>query len=175
MNIILIFLSIVFVILCIGVITFLIFNSLGFFAGAPYATTPQKIVDEIFALVDVSERDTIYDLGSGDGRILIAAAKRGAKAVGWEINLPLYLWSVRRIRRLKLVHQIRVHFGNFWKKDLSGATIIFAFLLPEYMARLEKKVSREVAAGVKVITYLAKLPTRKPVQTTDDGIAIYQF
>ena len=175
MPIVTILLVIITLIIAIGLVVFLFFNSIGFFSGAPYAATPGSIVNKIFSLVDISEKDVVYDLGSGDGRILIAVAKKGARATGWEINFPLYLWSIRRIRRLKLSHRITVHFGNFWKKSLSGSTVIFAFLLPEYMARLEKKISREVTPGVKVVTYLARLPSRKPVETTEDGLSLYQF
>lgn len=155
-------------------IVFLVFNSLGFFSGAPYAATPADVVNKLFKLVNIAEKDIVYDLGSGDGRILIASAKMGAKAIGWEINFPLYLWSIRRIKREKLTHKVEIHFGNFWNKKLTQATVIFAFLLPQYMERLEKKLNTEVEPGTKVVTYLAKLPARKPI-TTVDGLTIYQF
>ena len=161
--------------LAVVLLVFVLFNSLGFFTGAPFATTPASIVAEVFQLVEVGERDIVYDLGSGDGRILIAAARQGARGVGWEINFPLYLWSIRKIRKLGLSHKIAIHFGNFWRNKFSGATVIFAFLLPENMTRLEKKINREVAPGTKVVTYLARFPDKQPKETTPHGVAIYQF
>lgn len=174
MSLITIIVAILLIILGFSLLVFLIFNSLGFFAGAPYAATPAEIVNKLFTIVSVGKDDIVYDLGSGDGRILIEAAKRGAKGVGWEINFPLYLWSVRRIKQFKLEKKVKIHFGNFWTKKLGKATVIFAFLLPEHMERLERKLEKELQPGTKVITYLAKLPNRKPVRE-EAGLAVYQF
>lgn len=164
----------VLVIIGIVLVIFLFFNTYGFFTGAPFAATPSTIIDSLFTLIDITEKDVVYDLGSGDGRILVAASKKGAKSIGWEINLPLYYYSLRQIKRSKLDHKITVHYGNFWNKKLSGATVIFAFLLPEYMERLEKKIRHEVSPGVRVVTYLAKLPKREPI-AEKDGITVYKF
>ena len=159
----------------IGILAFFIFNFLGFFSGGPYIGTPYKVVDNLFRLVKVGKKDIVYDLGSGDGRILIAAAKHGAGGVGWEINYPLYLFSVRRIKKLKLDKKIKIHYGNFWRSKLEGATVIFAFLFPKYMRQLEKKLTSEVSSGTLVVTYKARLPGRKPIKESQDGLAVYYF
>ena len=162
--------------LVIGIVllVFFFFNTYGFFTGAPFAATPSTIIDSLFSLVDITEKDVVYDLGSGDGRVLIAAANKGAKSIGWEINLPLYYYSLRQLKRSKINHKVTIHYGNFWNKKLSDATVIFAFLLPEYMDRLEKKIRREVSPGVRVVTYLAKLPNSKPI-AEKDGLTVYKF
>jgi hypothetical protein len=159
----------------IVLILFLVFNSLGFFFGAPYAGTPTAVVHNVFSLVHIGKDDTVYDLGSGDGRVLIAAARYGARSEGWEINIPLTMLAMRRIRKSPYRRHIRVHFGNFWNTDFSKATVIFAFLLPQYMNRLEKKLLREAKSGTRVVTYLAKLPRVRPIRESPDGLTVYRF
>lgn len=170
---------VIFLILCsvgiLAILSFLIFNSIGFFTGAPYAPSPSLIVDKIIDLAQVTQRDIVYDLGSGDGRVLIGVAKKGATAIGWEINYPLYAWSIRSIKQSRLGGKVTVHFGNFWNKSFSGATVVFAFLLPQSMAKLEAKLRREVPPKTRVVTYLAKLPTYKPYKETPDGLTLYIF
>lgn len=169
----------IFLILCtagiVALLAFLIFNSIGFFTGAPYAPSPSSIVDKIIDLAQITQKDIVYDLGSGDGRVLIGVAKKGAQAIGWEINYPLYAWSIRSIKQSGLGGKVTVHFGNFWNKPFSGATVVFAFLLPQSMAKLEQKLRREVAPKTRVVTYLAKLPTYKPYKETPDGLTLYIF
>lgn len=158
-----------------GFVLFYIFNIFGFFTGGSYAGTPYEIVDCLFEFVKIDKKDIVYDLGSGDGRVLIAAAENGANAVGWEINYPLYVYSVRRIKRLNLQNKIKIHYGNFWKTDISSATVIFAFLMPKYMVRLERKLKKEASSGTLVVTYKAKLPSREPIKISADGLAVYYF
>lgn len=162
-------------ILLFAVLLFYIFNILGLLSGGPYSATPYQIVENLFKFVTVGKKDVVYDLGSGDGRVLIEAAKHGAYGVGWEINYPLYVYSLRRVKRLKLDKKIKIHYGNFWKAKLKQATVIFAFLLPKFMQRLEKKLEKETSSGTLVITYKAKLPNRQATKISPDGLAVYYF
>lgn len=148
------------VILIVGI--FLLVNSLGFFSGAPYAPTSRQTIKLIFQELPLTKRDVVYDLGSGDGRVLEEAARRGIRGVGFEINPALYLWSRFHIHLLGRSKLVTFHLGNFWNKPIESASVVFAFLLPEFMPRLEAKIERESLKGTYIITHLAQLPDHKP-------------
>ncbi len=115
----------------------------------------------------------VYDLGSGDGRVLLAAAKNGSPAVGFEINPVLFCWSWLRVRCKRLSKKISLCPVSFWQQSLRPASIIFAFLLPEHMAKLEKKLEKEIKSGTVVITYLASLPHWK-AYLSENGYKLYK-
>jgi 16S rRNA A1518/A1519 N6-dimethyltransferase RsmA/KsgA/DIM1 with predicted DNA glycosylase/AP lyase activity len=156
-----------FILILVG---FLLINTLGFLIGAPYAPTPNKNVKQLLKELKLTKKDVVYDLGSGDGRLLIEVSKFKAQAIGFEINPFLYLFTLYRIKQ---IIRAKVYLKDFWKQDLSNATIIFAFILPQFMSRLEKKLASEVKPGTKVITYLANLP-KKPIKSFS-GFNIYLF
>ncbi|MBI3255530.1 MAG: hypothetical protein HYZ63_01015 [Candidatus Andersenbacteria bacterium] len=105
--------------------------------GAPYAPTRLKAVRRAFELLEVGEADTVVDLGAGDGGILLAAVRRGAAATGWELSPIMFAVAwVRTIGRAKL------RFGNFYNQTFPEATIIFAFLMPNNMAKVEVAIRR---------------------------------
>lgn len=164
--------QIILLIILFVIIIFVIFNTLGFFTGAPYAPTPKKIIHQALKLAKVNRGDVVYDLGAGDGRVLIEAANMGATAVGWELNPFLYLLIYCRIQKLNT--KAEIHLADFWSQDLSNATVVFAFILPQYMGRLEKKLFKKVKPGTKVITYLASLPYKQPTKRYS-GLNLYQF
>lgn len=153
---------------------FLVANTAGFFFGAPFAPTPQSIIEAVFDKLSPGKKDIVYDLGFGDGRVLLTAAKRGISTVGYEINPILYLLTLLRIYLHYRDNRIKLHFGSFWKGSFEDGSIIFAFILPQYMDRLEKKLAKEVKKGTYVVTYLAQLTGRKPV-SFEDGAYIYKF
>src|SRR5438105_4258164 len=101
--------------------------------GAPYLPTLKPQVKTALELADLKPGQTLLELGCGDGRVLIAAAKRGCNAVGYELNpiMAAFCWlRTRRYRR-----QIRVVWGDFWQKTWPPADAIFTFLLPKFMSR----------------------------------------
>lgn len=166
--------QIVFLIIVLIIIIFLIFNTLGFFTGAPFAPTPIKIINQALKLARVNKNDVVYDLGAGDGRLLISAAKGGARSVGWEMNPFLFIISLLRIKIGGVSNNANIHLGNFWNKNLKEATVIFVFILPEYMSKLETKLKKELKPGTKVVTHLARLPYKKPTRSVS-GLNLYQF
>lgn len=117
--------------------------------GAPYAPTRLKAVRRAFELLEVGEADTVVDLGAGDGGILLTAARRGAKAKGWELSPIMFA-----IAWLRTIGRAKLRFGNFYNQSFPEATIIFAFLMPNNMAKVEAAIRR--GAGPKlqyVLTY----------------------
>lgn len=161
----------IFLILIIGVALFILINTLVIFTGAPYAPTPQKDIKKLLKELKLDKFDTVYDLGSGDGQLLIEISKLGVKSVGFEINPYLYLLTKFR---LKKVPQASVYLANFWTQDFKRATVLFAFILPQFMSKLEKKIVPKLKPGTKVITYLAYLPHHTPIKQIN-GFNIYQF
>ncbi|HET7528871.1 MAG TPA: class I SAM-dependent methyltransferase, partial [Candidatus Saccharimonadales bacterium] len=123
-------------------------------------------------LLDLKKGQTVYDLGCGDGRFLKAAARRGIKSVGYELNpfMFAYAWlTTRRYRRL-----VKVRWGNFWKADLSDADAIFIFLLTKYMARFDEFVKAKAPKGVKVASHAFKIPGKKPA-AKEYGVFLYKY
>lgn len=101
--------------------------------GAPYAPTRLAAVRKAFDLIKLGGKDTLVDLGAGDGGILRLAAQRQAKAHGYELS-PI-LWLVAKVRTWGY-SGIRLTYKNFYKADLSEATVIFIFLMPQVMERV---------------------------------------
>lgn len=127
--------------------------------GAPWVPARKKDVEGIMNDIKLQKGQTYIELGCGDGRLVAAAARQGAIAIGYEINPILYIVATLRNVRNPSAH---VRFGNFWKKDLSSATVVMAFLMPKFMLRLESKVNTELKPSAKLICYVFPLPTKKP-------------
>ena len=141
-----------------------------------YVPTPQHIVDLMLDLARVTAADVVYDLGSGDGRIPITAARRfGARGVGVEID-PLRVRDANDNLVKSGVHD-RVWFLNqdLFDADISQATVVTLFLLPQLNQRLIPKLKRELKPGSRVVSYLWDMGAEWPAdRTTDvDGWMIY--
>ncbi|MBX4188688.1 methyltransferase domain-containing protein [Candidatus Saccharibacteria bacterium] len=140
--------------------------------GAPYFPSLSPHVKAGLDLLDLKKGQTVYDLGCGDGRFLKAAARRGIKAVGYELNPFMFAvawFNTRRYRKL-----VKVRYGNFWHVDLSDADGIFIFLLTKYMKRFDKLVKTKAPKGVKVASHAFKIPGKKIV-AKDYGVFLYQY
>ena len=121
--------------------------------GAPWIPTRKKKVRQMLSLAYIQPDEVLYDLGCGDGRFIITAARKfGAKAVGIEINPILYLWCQLSITILGLRRRVKVLYGNFFKRNLSEADVITCFLLQETNDKLEDKLLRELKPTARVIS-----------------------
>jgi len=135
----------------IGIIIFLLYIFPIFF-GAPYISTKREKIRKIFEIASLKEGDVLYDLGSGDGRIVIEAAKRyGVRAVGIELNPILVFLSRRKIKKLGLEKKAKVYCGNIFQKNFSDATIVVAYLLQPTNNILEKKLL-SLRSGTRIIS-----------------------
>ncbi len=119
--------------------------------GGWYVPTPKAQVLRMLDLAEAGSNDLLVDLGSGDGRFVIEAAKRGIPALGIELNPFLFLWSQIQVRRLGL-KKAQFKLGNFWTEDLSKATVVIMFL-PIFTKKLEEKLRRELKRGSKIVIY----------------------
>jgi hypothetical protein len=143
----------------------------GAIAGAPFLPARRQDVETLIDLTGLNSGQTLIDLGSGDGRLLRAAAKRGIRAIGYEINPLIYVWSVLRCwpqRRL-----IRVRFQNFWMADLSSADAVVVFLITRYMPRLDRKL-KSSGQRLVLVSYMFEIPARKPIKKTGNSF-VYKY
>lgn len=142
--------------------------------GAVFYPTVDLSVKEMLKISQLTSKDTLIDLGSGDGRILIAAARLGAKAVGYEINPFLVCRSRRLIRQLKLNKLVSVKWKSFWLADFSKATIITVYLFPQLMNRLQKLLEKKVNHPLRVVSNDYPFPNLKPALKSKK-IYLYYF
>ena len=141
--------------------------------GAPYLPTLKPQAEAAFELLDLKKGQTLYELGSGDGVMLILAAKRGIKAIGYEINPILFGISWLRTRRYRSLVQVR--FDNFWRADISDADGIFVFLHTRFMQKLHKKVIESKQDKViKVVSFAFKIPG-KTVDQSRGAVYLYTY
>ena len=127
--------------------------------GAPWIPTSVKTVLKMLSMARTGPDDLVYDLGCGDGRILIAAVRRfGARAVGIEIDPLRYLWCRLAITALGHRQHVKIVFGDFFKQDLSQADVVTCYLLQSTNEKIEDKLLRELKPGARVVSYTFKFP-----------------
>lgn len=142
------------------------------FFGAPYLPTLSPQVKTAMDLGELSEGQTLIELGCGDGKVLVAAAERGAWAVGYELNPILALIAWGRTRRYG--KQVKVIWGNFWWTTWPKADVIFTFLLPRYMAKLDKKCMQYGYRPVKLVSFAFEIPDKRPARRKG-GVFLYRY
>lgn len=121
---------------------------------APFDPTPREVVERMLELAGVKRDDVVYDLGSGDGRIVIAAAKKyGVKAVGFEIDPGLVKLSRENIRKEGLENLIEIRQEDFTQADLSAATVVTLYLSFDGNLRLIPLLQRQLKPGTRVVSY----------------------
>jgi SAM-dependent methyltransferase len=118
----------------------------------PYVPTDEKVVQAILDLAGVGEGDVVYDLGCGDGRIVIGAARRGARAVGVDIDLQRIHESQENARRFGIGHRVRFIRDSFFNIDLRDATVVTLYLLPSINLKLRPKLLFELRPGARLIS-----------------------
>lgn len=154
------FLFIFFVILILFFYLLMIF---GFYYGAPFVPTSRKRLRQMLELVKPKPGEVWIDLGSGDGRLVIAAARAGAKAIGYEIHPYLVALTKLKIWLYRLGGKADVKMANFWKVDLFQADIISVYFIVEKMGELKKKLEKELKPGCRVVSNAFSFPGWTPV------------
>jgi precorrin-6B methylase 2 len=123
--------------------------------GAGWEPTPMKVVRMMLDMAEVGPADVVYDLGSGDGRIVVEAARRHqAMAVGIEADPLRVLWSRLVIAFLHLRKRVRIVWGDFFHQSVSEATVVLLFLTQRTNQRLKAKLQRELKPGTRIASYV---------------------
>jgi SAM-dependent methyltransferase len=120
----------------------------------PFVPTPPQVVDRMLEMARVTKNDVIYDLGSGDGIILIRAAQRyGAKGVGIEIDPELVAKARNNAFKEKVDHLVEFREQDAFTVDVSPATVVTLYMLPEFNAKLRPILDRELKPGSRVVSH----------------------
>jgi protein-L-isoaspartate O-methyltransferase len=144
-------------------------------APVPYVTTPPHVVTAMLKLANVTDDDTVYDLGSGDGRIVIAAARDfGARAVGVEIDPNLIRESDRNAQDAHVSTRVRFMQKDLFQVNLEEATVVTLFLLPGVDEMLAPKFMKELRPGTRIVSYLHDMGEWQPDKTIHvDGSPVH--
>lgn len=129
----------------------------------PYVPTSYRVVKRMIDLAECTGNETVYDLGCGDGRILISANKRypGILAIGYELSMGV--WMLAKLKVLWSRKKIPIYMKNYLGADVSDADIIFLYLFPEVMSKLRKKFDAELRPGTTVISHGFPFADKEPV------------
>ncbi len=136
--------------------------------GAHYEPSGKKEMEIIFQLLDIKPKDRAVDLGSGDGRIVIEMAKRGAVAYGYELHDWLVQESIEKIVAENLSKTAIVYQADFWKQDLSQFNKVFTFQFHTVMDKLEQKLQKELKEDAYIVSHHWMFPNWKPVRQIED-------
>jgi SAM-dependent methyltransferase len=140
----------------------------------PFVPTPQEVVDKMIELAGVKEGDVVYDLGSGDGRIVITAAKKGARAVGFDVDGDLVKDSQENIRKAGLEKLAEIKQQDILTVDLSPATVVTMYLLPDVNLKLKPNILKQLKPGSRVVSHAFDIGDWKPDKTERvNGRTIY--
>lgn len=159
-------------ILWLVLLLILIMGLIGAIFGAPYLPTLNKQVGVALDLANLKQGETLLELGCGDGKVLVAAAKRGLKVVGYELNPLLALLSY--LRTIKYRKNVKVIWGDYWKKEWPKADAVFVFLIPRFMKKLDKYLISYKHKPIKLVTFAFKVPGKK-ITEKKAGIFYYVY
>lgn len=149
-------------------ITLLLATLVGWFLipaiyGLPWRPTDPHRIRRALELADVRPGETVFDLGSGDGRILLLAASDfSAHGVGIEFSPILFLWSWMRVRSHPARGQVELHWGDCFRADLSRADVVVAYMTSRQATRLRASLERTARAGTRVTTLAFEIPGWAP-------------
>ena len=140
----------------------------------PFVPSPPEVVDKMIERAGVKKGDVVYDMGSGDGRIVIAAAKKGARAVGFEIDGDLVKESRENIRKAGMQNLAEIRQQDILTVDLSPATVVTMYLLPDVNLKLKPNLLKQLKAGSRVVSHSFDMGDWKPDKVERvDGRTIY--
>jgi SAM-dependent methyltransferase len=132
-----------------------------------FVPTPEEVVEAMLRLADVGKDDVVYDLGSGDGRIPITAARRfGARGVGIDLDPKLVAQATRSAQDAGVGDRVRFIEGDIFEADISSATVVTLYLLSSINERLRPKLLKELRPGTRVVSHQFRMGDWQPERET---------
>ncbi len=152
--------------------------AMNFIITVPYVPTPEPVVRAMLRLAEAGPDDIVYDLGCGDGRILIMAVKEFnvKKAVGIEIREDKYREAVNNIRKVGIEDKAHVIHGDMFEVDISEATIVTLFLLTSVNEKLKPKLETELKKGTRIVSHEFRIPgwrAKKVIDVRDSNYIVH--
>jgi cyclopropane fatty-acyl-phospholipid synthase-like methyltransferase len=151
----------------------------GAVSAAPWVPLRKRDISRLLSIAELKPGELIYDLGCGDARVIVAAAQAySVRAVGFEIALLPYCLAKLRVWFSGTGNLVKVRYQSFWSIPLGEAEVVFSYLTPAVMGRLETKLDKQLKPGAKFISYAFKLPRRAPTQRsqpTNNDLPIYLY
>ncbi|MEW7847561.1 methyltransferase domain-containing protein [Massilia aurea] len=144
----------------------------------PYVPTPQEVVDKMLDLAKVGKNDTLFDLGCGDGRIVVTAAKaRGARGTGIDIDPARIAEATENAKKAGVSERAKFRVGDLFKTDFSSATVVTLYLLPNINAKLRPQLWKQLKVGTRVVSHAFDMGAEWPAEKTVDvdGRTIYYW
>jgi len=140
----------------------------------PYVPTPQEVVDAMLKLGGVKKGDVLFDLGCGDGRIVVTAAKLGARGTGVDINPERIKDAEENAKKNGVTASVKFIQGDLFQADFSSASVVTLYLLPQVNMRLRPKLQKELKPGSRVVSHSFDMGDWKPDKEVDvNGRKIY--
>jgi len=140
-----------------------------------FVPTPQEVVDDMLRLANVRKGDVLYDLGSGDGRIAITAAKKyGIRAVGIDIDPERIREATANAKKAGVTHLVQFRQEDLFKADFKEATVVTLYLLPDLNVKLRPKLWNELKPGTRIVSHQFEMGSWKPEKTLEsNGRSVY--
>lgn len=126
----------------------------------PYVPSANRVVKKMISAAQLKPKETVYDLGCGDGRLLLMAEKKKAKAIGFEIAPLVFLLAL--LRKIIARSKAQIRFKSLFAANLRKANVIFCYLIPNVMPRLSAKIKKECKKGTRIVSNTFHIPGLKP-------------
>lgn len=140
-----------------------------------FVPTPNDIVATMLRMAAVSKKDMVYDLGCGDGRIVITAAQKyGARGVGIDIDPERVEEATANVRKAGVADRVKIIRGDLFEADISAATVVTLYLLTDLNIKLRPKLLRDLNPGTRVVSHAFSMGEWKPERTAEiSGTTVY--
>ncbi len=144
----------------------------------PYVPTPQEVVDRMLQLAKVGKNDILFDLGCGDGRIVVTAAKaHGARCTGIDIDPERIAEAKENAKKAGVTDKVTFRVANLFETDLSSASVVTLYLLPSINTKLRPRLWKQLKVGSRVVSHAFDMGPEWPAEKTEtvDGRTIYYW
>jgi len=131
-----------------------------------FVPTPDEVIEKMLDMAEVKKGDVVYDLGCGDGRIVVASAKRGAKATGWDINPERVKEAVENVEKNNVGQNAKIIHDDIFTLDLSGANVVTLYLLTSLNEKLIPQLEK-LKPGSRIVSHDFSMPGVKPDEVVE--------